>query len=291
MYVHIMTYNMAMGAKRDDSKPLIPKDDALDAFACSFSNTVNTSRLDPWVICVQEIDRDYKGTNQVDELQNQLQHNTDTQWWKNSNTLPDSSSDEAVAIFANRQIVKVQRWSLPADRVAVAVKIELGDGHYLWVVNMHPIKPESDPDGSERVESIQYVLQQTATFDATVPIAICGDMNIWDTHPGTYSNKVAPDEQTLDQEEDLFQQTIGKCERFCFTRGKDFVPGTADITFHAWSDTSDQNQYWDLLDYILVNEAQKCTADRPTIVNYTCTSGTSTVYLSDHKGLLMTVGF
>lgn len=30
MYVHIMTYNMAMGAKRDDSKPLIPKDDALD---------------------------------------------------------------------------------------------------------------------------------------------------------------------------------------------------------------------------------------------------------------------
>ena len=291
MQVHIMTYNMAMGAKRDETKPLIPKDQALDEFAISFSNTVKTDPGSPWVICVQEIDRDYKGTNQVEELQKQLEQATQMQWWKNSNTQPDSSDDEAVAIFSNRDILKVQRWSLPAKRVAVAVKIRLSDNNYLWVVNMHLIKPESDPDGSARIESVQYVLQQAATFDASVPIALCGDLNIWDIHPGTYSHAVAPDEQTLTQEKELFQQTIGKCERFCFTRGKDFVPGTDDITYHAWSDTSDQNQFWNLLDYILVNEAHRCTAYSPTIVNYTSTSGASTVYLSDHKGILMTVAF
>jgi endonuclease/exonuclease/phosphatase family metal-dependent hydrolase len=294
MKVTIITYNMGMGVSDRDDRPIIEsRDEAFDVFADKFSQAYleNQQTSEPsaaWFICVQEIFRNYDG-NQVEELQAKLEEKTKVSWYKNSNTRPDSKYDEAVAVFSTIERDKEQKWSLPGGRVAQAYKAEIASGKYLWVVTTHLIKGGDDTDGEKRKESIEIILQNLATFDGTVPIVLCGDMNVTDPTPGTYNDR--------EPDTGLFNQTIGKVARFGFTRGAGFSPKSTDITFHAWNDppAACTSGEWSIIDYIQVNETGKCTAQAPAIINYTsrenCDCNSKNCFASDHKGLQMEIDY
>ena len=287
MNVRIITYNMGMGVSDRSSKPIIEsRDDAFEVFADQFAQAYKSDGCAAWFICVQEIFRNYHG-NQVEELQDRLRDKTGVSWYKNSTTHENStnSNAEAVAVFSTIDREKEQKWILKASkRAAQAYKAKIASGKYLWVVTTHLIKTESDTEGKLRKADIQEILDKMATFDVTVPIVLCGDMNIIDTTPGTSS--VTPDPHLYPE---LFDETIGKVTDAGFTRGASFSPTAADITIHAWNNPpqSSMGGDWYILDYILVNERGKCTAEKPTILNYT--SGGD--FASDHKGLQMKIPY
>ena len=287
MKVKIITYNMGMGVSdRTSKKQLIPtKDAAFNVFAKEFVAAYESDPTAAWFVCVQEILRNSneKIVNQVEELQDRLNANTTASWYKNSTTIPDSDQKEAVAIFSTIERDKEQKWYLKdaggGNRVAQAYKAKLASGKYIWVVTTHLIAPEKDPTGEMREASINMILQNIASFDGTVPVVLCGDMNVFDPTSGTYNG--------VDPEPDVFDQTIRKVARFGFTRGAGFTPDKSFITFHAWSDTSSTSGTWGILDYIQVNETGKCTAQAPTIINYQ----SDDLFASDHKGLEMEIDF
>lgn len=283
MNLHVVTYNMGMGAKREDDKPLPSKEEAFEMFVEGFSDLVGKDNV-PWLLCVQEIDRDNDGQNQVEELQAGLEKNTGLDWRKHSETR-DGGDGEAVAIFSTRPLEKVQRYDLGHDRRGLAVKAKLADDQYVWAVTTHLLRGGEDESGDIRTAEVIELLQRIVTFDPTVPVVFTGDLNVADPTPGTHSDRV-------DADPDLYTRTVGRFLRLAFTRGAGFAPTAADITFHAWSDTSDENEVWDIIDYICVNESGKCTAQAPTIVNF-CKEDNSgkTVYASDHKGVLMEIDF
>jgi len=285
MQVKVITYNMGMGISDRSARPYLiqDKNEAFKVFAESFSAQYNADPGGAWFICVQEIERDYNGKNQVEDLQAALIELTKVEWWKHSNTRPDSSRDEAVATFSNKHLEKVERYDLPGKRVALAVKSLIDPGKYVWVVTTHLIKGESDTDGEKRKESIKILLNHFINYDAGVPIIFCGDMNVTDPAPGTYHD-MTPDPN-------LFQETVGKVQRFGFTRGAGYAPTEEDITVHAWNTTPQSDGTWSIIDYIQVNEAGKCSTQPPSILNYQNASGSTVKFASDHKGLLLKIDY
>jgi endonuclease/exonuclease/phosphatase family metal-dependent hydrolase len=285
MQVKIISYNMAMGASRKNKPHLASKDESFTMFVDGFYQEYSKTENAAWFICVQEINRSDNG-NKVEELQKRLCDRTKIDWWKHSTTQPRSGTDEAVAIFSNKKLNEVQRYIFDDHRVAVAVKSEISQDKYLWVVNTHLIKPESDSDGKKREKDIIELIQHISTFDGRVPIVLCGDMNIYDCAEGSYSNKAKPHVDPA-----IFQKTIGKILRFGFTRGEGFSPSAEYATFHSWSNTSDPNDgVWGIIDYIMVNETDRCTAECPRIINFK-KKEEAELDASDHRGLLMEVEF
>jgi endonuclease/exonuclease/phosphatase family metal-dependent hydrolase len=282
MNIQVVTYNMGMGAKREDGKPLASKNEAFDMFVRGFSDLVGTENV-PWFLCLQEIDRDNAGQNQVEELQQGLEKNTGLDWRKHSETR-DGGDGEAVAIFSTRPLEKVQRYDLGDDRRGLAVKARLAEDQYLWVVTAHLLRGGEDSSGDTRTAEIIELLQHIVTFDPTVPVVFTGDLNVADPTPGTHSDEV-------DTDPELYTRTVGRFLRLEFTRGAGFVPTADDITFHAWSDTSDQNEVWDIIDYICVNQSGKCTAQAPSTINFQVDKADETIYASDHKGVLMEIEY
>ena len=148
--VKVVSYNMAAGASRDESKPLLDKKESFYRFSREFADLYENDPDAYWVICVQEINRDDQNTwyyhnddrsrNQVDMLQQKLNDFTGVYWYKASHQQNNSSNKEAVAIFSTAQILKTQKnqWMLAGSRPAVAVKVDLDPGQ-LWVVNVHLI--------------------------------------------------------------------------------------------------------------------------------------------------------
>jgi endonuclease/exonuclease/phosphatase family metal-dependent hydrolase len=283
MQVKVITYNMGMGVSDRDSKPYLIKDKnaAFQVFAEKFSDQYLDDPEAVWFICVQEIERDYEGKNQVEDLQAELKKRTGVDWRKHSNTRPDSSRDEAVATFSTKPLTKVERYSLPGGRVALAVKSEIASGKNVWVVTTHLIKGGDDSGGEKRKESIKILLNHFINYDAGVPIIFCGDMNVTDPATGTYHD-MKPDPN-------LFEETVGKVQRFGFTRGPGYTPTESEITMHAWNTTPESGGTWNIIDYIQVNEAGKCSAQSPQIINYQDASGTK--FASDHKGLLLQIAY
>ena len=295
MKITVITYNMGMGVSDREGRPIIySRNEAFNVFADKFSNDYlndqkSDNPSDVWFICVQEIFKNNGGQDQVEEMQDKLTEKTKVPWFKRSNTRPNSSNKEAVAIFSTMSSDKEQKWSLPGGRVAQAFKIEPPSGKDLWVVTTHLIKGGDDTDGEKRKESIEIILQNMATFDGTVPIVLCGDMNVTDPAEGTFHDR--------EPDSGLFKQTIGKVARFGFTRGADFSPQVADITFHAWNNppAACTSGEWGIIDYIQVNETGKCTAQAPKIINYTsradCDCNKDNCFASDHKGLRMEIDY
>jgi endonuclease/exonuclease/phosphatase family metal-dependent hydrolase len=167
--------------------------------------------------------------------------------------------------------------------VAIAAKSKTDQGCELWIVTTHLIKADSDKDGGMREKAITEIMQNMATFEATVPIILCGDMNIFDATVGSYG-KGQENYSSL-----IFEKTIGKVLRFGFTRGEAFHPSPSSATFCSWDNTENVFGSWGILDYILVNDADRCTANCPVIVNYN--KANDKIYASDHKGMSMEIGF
>lgn len=285
MLVKVITYNMGMGiSDRGAYRYLIQdKGRAFKVFAESFSAQYLADPGGAWFICVQEIERDYDGKNQVEDMQTELIKMTGVDWSKHSNTRPKSSRDEAVATFSTKPLEKVERYDLSGGRVALAVKSPIDPGKYVWVVTTHLIKQESDSDGKKRKESINTLLNHFINYDAGVPIIFCGDLNVTDPTDGTY-NGVTP-------EPDIFKETVGKVQRFGFTRGAGYAPTKGDITVQAWNTTPVSGGTWSIIDYIQVSEAGKCSAQPPEILNYQNPSGSDPRFASDHKGLLLKIDY
>jgi endonuclease/exonuclease/phosphatase family metal-dependent hydrolase len=266
MIIQLVTYNMGMGASRADREAFFAtKEQAFRIFADSFSNLYNADRSSTWLLCLQEIDRDYKNTNQVEELQKELERQTGVDWYKHSNTRDESGDEEAVAIFSTAALVKEQKWDLGDDRRAQAVKAEVAPGRYVWAVTAHLLRSSLDEDGSIRTDETETILRNMIGFDANVPILFGADMNVEDPLNGSSS---------------LYDQTVGKMKRFGFTRGDGYVPAAADYTVKAWTESGD------ILDYLLVNPSGRCTTARPVTLNF---RGADGKYASDHKGVQMTV--
>lgn len=283
MNVQVVTYNMAMGARRTEGKPLASKNEAFEMFVQGFSDQVGTDNV-PWFLCVQEIDRDNNGQNQVEELQKGLERNTGLDWRKHSETR-DGGDGEAVAVFSTRPLEKVQRYDLGNDRRGIAVKAKLAEGQYLWVVTAHLLRGGEDASGDIRTAEVIELLQRIVTFEPTVPVVFTGDLNVVDPTPGSHSDRV-------DADPELYERTMGRFLRLDFTRGADFVPTAQDITSRAWSDTSDENDVWSIIDYICVNESGTCSALAPSILNFhKLDPSGETIYASDHKGVKMVIDF
>ncbi|HEX2123293.1 MAG TPA: hypothetical protein VHL59_16800 [Thermoanaerobaculia bacterium] len=277
MNIQLVTYNMGMGASRDGRPFFASKDVSFDTFCARFAEAYNAHPSSVWFLCLQEIDRDYHG-NQVEELQAALERLTSGKWRKHSNTREKSSDEEAVAIFANVSLEKVQRYDLGHDRVGLAVKADMGGGRMAWVVCAHLLRGGDDPSGDIRIDETQQLLEAMVSYDANVPILFAADMNVVDTAPGTYGADEDPSPH-------LYDNTVGKLERFGFTRG--FTPAPADFTVKAWSDPA-TNENWAIIDYLLVNTAGRCTTSPPFILNWKTDSGQ---YISDHKGVQMTINW
>lgn len=274
MNIQLVTYNLGMGASRTDRPFFASKDVAFDTFCARFAELYNADPSSVWFLCVQEIDRNYHG-NQVEEMQAALEQQTNARWWKHSNTREDSSVDEAVAVFATVPLEKVQRYDLGHDRVGLGVKGDMGGGRMAWVVCAHLLRGGEDSSGDIRIDETRQLLEAMVTYDAGVPILFGADMNVVDTTPGTYGDDEEPCER-------IFDNTVGKLERFGFTRG--FTPGPADFTVKAWTDPS-KDENWAVIDYLLVNTAGRCSASAPVVLNWTKDGQ----YISDHKGLQMTI--
>ena len=285
MLVKVITYNMGMGVSDRNKKPYLitSKEEAFNSFAHNFSGQYVEEPDGAWFICVQEIERNNGGKNQVEDMQAELKKRTGVEWWKHSNTRPNSSKEEAVATFSNKDLTKVERYSLPGGRVALAVKSEIAPGKSVWVVTTHLIKGESDSGGGKRKDSINTLLNHFVNYDANVPIIFCGDLNVSDPTPGTYQN--------MTPNLDLFEETVGKVQRFGFSRGPGYTPTQKDITMHAWNTTPESTGTWSIIDYIQVNGSGSGSARSPEVVNYQVGSGSSVKFASDHKGLYMKIDY
>lgn len=283
MNVRVLTYNLGMGVK--NRRNLLSRMESLRAFSSYISDQrAKLSNIDAWIVCLQEINRN-DSVNQVEWLQGDLSVRTGVPWYKRSHTRSDSARKEAVAIYSTIPSTKQQRWRLGDDRVAIALKIPLPADQQIWVATCHLIKPEDDREGEKREHHVTRMMQHCSTFDGTVPIVLCGDMNVYDCTPGAFSDALLRDRFVSVP---IFERTLGKLIRFGFTRGKGLVAGPEDATIRSWDDPSDTSKgRWGILDYIFVNEAGRCTALLPE----TFESVVGGKHVSDHLGVSLTLRF
>ena len=229
--VNVVTYNMGMGAKRIDRPFFASKEVAFDIFAERLGALCASGT---WFVCMQEVDR-------APELLAELRRRTGNEWFLECFSW--------VAIFSTVAPQKVLRWDLGHDRVALAMQTPLG-----WVVTAHLLSAPLDPSNRVRIRETETILQHMVLFDAHAPILFAADMNVAE------GIEVA-----------LFAQTIGKMERFGFTRA-----ANSEFTIKSWASEGA------IVDYLLVSG---CAPGPVTVLNFQRDG----LYASDHKGLSMAV--
>jgi len=285
--VKVVSYNMAAGASRDSSKPLLDKKQSFYRFSREFAGLYDSDPDAHWIICVQEILRDDQNTwyyhnddksrNQVDMLQQKLNDFTGVYWYTAFHQLEASPNKEAVAIFSTAKILKTQtnQWMLAPSRPAVAVKVDLDPG-LLWVVNVHLVSDlVGDQSHNFRKDSVVKMRQNIATFDPSVPVVVAGDFNVHD--PGITTGARAGNQQEFDETVNLF---IGDG----YTRGVNFSASKALGTAASY-DGYDIG----IIDYVLLDEKDGvCAMQESSTLDFTISNG---YHASDHRGVITEILF
>lgn len=283
--VHVISYNMGMGASREKGNPIASCSEAFDMFKEKFVDMWKEGRAGVWFLCVQEIDLDLDGQNQLEELQDYLNANTDAEWHKHSKTRPGSGDEEAAAVYSTCVLTKYKKMDIGDDRTAIAVKAKLPDQSYLWVTTTHLIAGKEDPDGTKRRDELEQVLKELVTCDGTVPMVFTGDFNVTD-----YVADEGRDPAELAFDNAVYDQTVGKLQRFGYSRG--FTPTIDDFTFPAWASDSDSRK---IIDYIFCLDGgglnpQRIVASKPRFPNpnfYRTDKNGNKIFASDHRGVYM----
>lgn len=276
--VHLVTLNMAMG---DTHPSHLPKtsEQAFDTIVAWMVALVATDPGGTWCFALQEILRKASWSydaNQVELLQARLNKLIGPGWHKHSYTRPNSSSLEAVALFANRPMSDKLEWALPAERAALCVKVNDPAGAF-WAATAHLV---SNKNGStnDRIASTVELLGNMAALTPSLPIFFGADMNVIDTQ--------APYGAGLTPPPDEYAKTVGKMLAWGFNRGK--AAFTADdFTHRSWDDPATQpDGEWCIEDYAMVRCPGGPAPSEPETVGIPV-PGESATWASDHRAVIL----